>query len=191
MKTSLSGRKLKQNTHTNKQWSRAMTIHAKLIEFHKKFNGAKKTGVNPHFKSEHFTLDDVIHATTPIMNELGLCAYHYIDGGEMVSVIATDEGDSITSRIPMALNGNPQAAGSMVTYYKRYNLCALLNIAEADDDGNAAAAAAPKLISDKTLIELKDLAAGNNERVDFVEKRGSGLSEDQARAIITKWKEHQ
>lgn len=133
-----------------------MTIHAKLIEFHKQFGGARKTGLNPHFGNQHFTLDDVIHATTPILSELGLYIAHYIDDGQLVTVVADEEGDSVKSSIPMALNGNPQAAGSMVTYYKRYNLCALLNIAEADDDGNAATVEQAKPIDEKTLVRLRE-----------------------------------
>jgi hypothetical protein len=141
-----------------------MSIHKKLIEFHKKFNGAKKTGVNPHFKSEHFTLDDVVHATTATLNEIGLYVTHYVDGDALVTAIYDESGESLTSKFPMQLNSNPQAMGSLVTYYKRYNLCALLNIAEADDDGNAAAAAAPKLITDEQYALINEYANSDGIR---------------------------
>lgn len=171
-----------------------MSIHAKLVEFHKKFNGAKKSGVNPHFRSEYMTLDDVVHATTPVLTELGLCAFHCIEGGDLVTAIADEKGDKIESRIPMTLNGNPQAAGSMVTYYKRYNLCALLNIAEADDDGNAAAAAAPeppKPASLESLAALQALAAGNNQREAWYANNKDRLNEERAQSIIKVWKGHE
>ena len=32
---------------------------------------------------------------------------------------------------------NPQVTGSNLTYFKRYNLCGLFNIAEEDDDGDS------------------------------------------------------
>lgn len=134
-----------------------MSIHAKLIEFHKNFKGAKKTGLNPHYRSAYMTLEDLVTAVTPILNSLDLFAYHFVDGGDLVTVVADEEGDKVESRIPMTLNGNPQAAGSMVTYYKRYNLGMLLNVVtDIDDDGNAATEASQKPIDDKTIVRLRD-----------------------------------
>jgi hypothetical protein len=168
-----------------------MSIHKKLIDFHKEFSGARKTGKNPHFKSEHFTLDDVVHATTPILNKLGLYVTHYVDDNHLVTTVADESGDSVSSRFPMQLSNNPQAMGSLVTYYKRYNLCALLNIAEADDDGNAAAAAAPAMADAKQLATLEMLADGDEARTDFIKKRGGSLTTEQAADIITRWTEHE
>jgi hypothetical protein len=118
------------------------TIHQAMLKFHKEFHGAEKTGRNPHFKSDHFTLDDVIKASTPVLQKCGLYIVHQVDEGNLITFVMNAEGESIASRIPMAPNTNPQVTGSLMTYFKRYNLCNLLNIAEADDDGNAAADAA-------------------------------------------------
>lgn len=171
------------------------TIHSKLVEFHKRFSGAKKTGKNPHFGSEHFTLDDVVKATTPILTDLGLHVAHYVEGGELVTAIFDVDGNHLFSRMALPQSSNPQAIGSAVTYYKRYNLCALLNIAEADDDGNAAAAASkPKTASIETLAALKvqmdSMEALPDGASDFFKKHPiETLTEEQAKAILKRLKE--
>jgi hypothetical protein len=117
-------------------------IHEALLKFHSLFHGAEKTGLNPHFKSKHFSLDDVIKATTPVLQKCGLYIYHQVAGNDLVTTICNAEGEVIISRVPMPQNANPQVTGSNMTYFKRYNICCLLNVAEADDDGNAGAMAA-------------------------------------------------
>jgi hypothetical protein len=119
-----------------------LNIHEQMLKFHKEFHGAEKTGENPHFRSSHFTLDDVINASTLVLNKIGLYVIHQVDSGALVTCVMNADGERLTSSIPMAPNTNPQVTGSLMTYFKRYNLCNLLNIAEADDDGNAAADAA-------------------------------------------------
>ena len=133
-----------------------MSVHSALLAFQKEFQGAKKTAVNPHFKNEYFSLDDIVHATTPLLTKHGLYVSHRITCADSVTLMVTsvsdESGDCISSSIPLPVSQNPQAMGSAITYYKRYNLCSLLNIAEADDDGNAASA----LISDHqaaTILE--------------------------------------
>ena len=115
-----------------------LNIHQAMLKFHAEFNGVDKTGFNPHFKSQHFTLEDIIHTTTPILNRLGLYVAHQVDGSSLLTSIYNSEGESLRSNMPMTLSNSPQAIGSMLTYYRRYNLCSLLNIAEKDDDGEAA-----------------------------------------------------
>jgi hypothetical protein len=122
--------------------NKPLNIHEQMLKFHKEFHGATKSGVNPHFKSEHFTLDDVINASTPILNKIGLYVMHQVYEGNLNTYVLNADGEKLTSAIPMAPNTNPQVTGTLMTYFKRYNLCNLLNIAEADDDGNAAADAA-------------------------------------------------
>ena len=118
------------------------SIHQALFRFHSLFHGATKTGVNPHFKSEHFTLDDVVRATTPVLQECGLFVTHYTHDGQLITALMNADGDAIVSAIPMPQTDNPQVTGSCSTYFKRYNLTGLLNISEVDDDGNAATDAA-------------------------------------------------
>jgi hypothetical protein len=127
--------------------TKSLNIHQAMLKFHKEFHGAQKTGVNEFFKkngkgSVHFTLDDIVNATTPVLQKCGLYVIHQVSGGMLNTSVCNADGENITSAIPMAPNTNPQVTGGLMTYFKRYNLCNLLNIAEADDDGNFAAEAA-------------------------------------------------
>jgi len=142
-----------------------MSVHSALLAFQKEFQGAKKTAVNPHFKNEYFSLDDIVHATTPLLTKHGLYVSHGIETIDGITALTTllhtegtgtlksgDADEYVSSSIPLPVSQNPQAMGSAITYYKRYNLCCLLNIAEADDDGNAASA----LISDHQASTIRD-----------------------------------
>lgn len=165
-----------------------MSIHAKMLEFHKQFRGAEKTGYNTHFKQAYFKLDDITAAITPILNELGVYVYSATDGGKLTtSVIDVESGECNKSHFPLPESQNPQVHGSSLTYGMRYNLCALFGIAETDDDGEAAAINQPKAVSDKTAIILRDLADGNDERTAFLDKRLNTMTEDAATTIVQRW----
>lgn len=176
-----------------------MSIHKALAEFHKKFTGSKKTGVNPHFGSLHFTLDDIVRATTPILNECGLYVSHQVENGCLVTYVRDVEGDSISSAIPLVASNNPQVTGQNLTYFKRYNLCGLFNIAEEDDDGNAGAAASQQpavkeavgKATEKQWNDLKKLAVNSVSRTGFLDRwKDAGLTESDAISLITTWSEH-
>ena len=122
-----------------------LNIHAALLKFHKEFMGAKKSGHNLHFKSKYFTLDDLVEATTPVLQKCGLYVMHFVDAGCLTTMIRTDDGTNVASTIELPPTTNPQIMGSNLTYFKKYNLTGLLNIPEAsdlDDDGNLGADAA-------------------------------------------------
>jgi len=182
-----------------------MSINSKLLKFHAEFNGVKKTGFNPHFKSQHFTLDEIVRVITPILHGVGLFVMHNIteDGLFMQTHVISEDGEKITSSFPMNQSANPQAQGSAITYYKRYNLCALLNIAEADDDGQAAADESymvkPQQEATETTVKPQQKAtdeqraiiqeyveAGkvSQKQLAWLEKRGDYLTAQDAEQVI-------
>jgi len=166
-------------------------IHEKLIEFHRQFKGVKASGVNPHFKSEYIKLEDLVKAITLPLADLGMYVTHYMDDNILHTAITAEDGELIMSRYVMTPSANPQTMGSQVTYAKRYNLCALLNIAEADDDGAAAAAAQPKPASIETIAalttQIESMGELSDEQADFFERYPvNTLNEDQAKKILAK-----
>lgn len=173
-----------------------MSIHEKLLKFHAEFNGVKKTGLNPHFKSKHFTLDEIVHVTTPMLNKLGLYVVHAVQMvGEvpcMVTLIKDSDGEGgIESAFPMAMNPNPQDMGSAVTYYKRYNLCALLNIAEEDDDGQKAADAA-KRATDKQWAKINEYREADKippRWLSWLDNNSERLTEKKANDLLATLKD--
>ena len=58
------------------------------------------------------------------------------------SVVDTETDETITSVFPV-FGANPQQIGSSITYARRYNLQALLDLSTDDDDGNSANDAKP------------------------------------------------
>jgi hypothetical protein len=122
-----------------------LNIHQAMLKFHKEFRGAQKSGTNLHFKSKYFTLDDLVEATTPVLQKCGLYVAHQVVNGNLATSVCNADGESMTSQISLPTTPNPQVMGSNLTYFKKYNITGLLNIPEAsdlDDDGNAGASAA-------------------------------------------------
>jgi hypothetical protein len=130
-----------------------LNIHEAMLKFHSLFHGAKKTGENPHFKSVHFTLDDIVNATTPVLQKCGLYVLHQTIDGVLVTSVRNAEGESIETSVVLPSTPNPQVYGSNLTYFKRYNSTGLFNIAEEDDDGNLGADAAEiERQKEKTIV---------------------------------------
>ena len=178
-----------------------MSIHKALIEFHKHFVGAEKRGVNPHFKSLYFTLDDLVNATTPALNKAGLVVTHRIrpgervETGELITAVTDEDGNSIESCMLLNMTGTPQQIISQTTYYKRTQIAALLNVAEAvDDDGNAATAPPVQpveMASDEQMAKIREYADADElpaATLAYLEQRDWQLTASQAASLLKKVK---
>jgi len=102
-----------------------------------------KDRTNEYFKSKYATLDAVISATRDPLVKNNIAVTHAFTSNENGPCVTTtlrhESGETIESSIPVNAGDKMQALGSAITYAKRYNLCALLNVtADEDDDGNAA-----------------------------------------------------
>lgn len=111
---------------------------------------ALKQSNNPHFKSKYADLGNVMDACLPALNAVGIAVIQPTgedDHGRYVETILIhgESGESLACRVPLIVGKNDmQGYGSAVTYGRRYGLMAMAGIAPEDDDGNAAAKAAPK-----------------------------------------------
>lgn len=76
----------------------------------------------------------VVHATAPVDGHVVL-----------TTTLIHSSGEWLASDMPMPSFAKPQEFGSALTYYRRYGVCALLDIAPKgeDDDGKAAQDAKP------------------------------------------------
>jgi hypothetical protein len=103
---------------------------------------------NPYFKSRYTDLDTILRAVRPPLTKYGLSVTQQIrinDEGATVLHTrlrhSTGQWIECQSRI-IPLKNDPQAFGSMLTYYKRYSLMSLLAITvsndESDDDAEKA-----------------------------------------------------
>lgn len=132
-----------------------------------------KGAINPAFKSKYADLADVVSVAVPALTEQGIAMFHMMVRDEQGAVMRTmlvhgASETSVSCDVPLIINKNDmQGMKSATTYAKRIGLESLTGIAPEDDDGNAAAKAAPKveaskLISKDQYVDMSDLMFDTN-----------------------------
>ena len=124
-------------------------VYSALAAAQQDMDSLRKGSINPAFKSRYADLADVMQAVLPALNKHGLALFHSmrrIEGDNcMVTVLAHGESETlIECAVPLIVNKNDmQGMKSATTYAKRIGAESVTGIAPEDDDGNAAAKAAP------------------------------------------------
>jgi len=92
------------------------------------------------YSFDYATLDSIIEMLRPVLTRHGLWFIQSATNGELLTRIIHVSGEHLDCSVPMPqLPAKPQEAGSLLTYFKRYSLCAAFGIAaEEDDDGTVA-----------------------------------------------------
>jgi hypothetical protein len=132
-----------------------------------------KGATNPAFKSKYADLADVVSVAIPALTEQGIAMFHMMVRDEQGAVMRTmlvhgASETSVSCDVPLIINKQDmQGMKSATTYAKRIGLESLTGIAPEDDDGNAAAKAAPKvepskLISKEQYVDMSDLMFDTN-----------------------------
>jgi hypothetical protein len=145
-----------------------------LIKAKGNFGTVSKDCVNPFHKSKYASLDAINKAVDGPLLEQGLTIIQGLevrgDTNYLVARLVHTSGvydpaiQESVYEIPKS--AKPQEMGSAMTYGRRYNKAALLDIvADADDDGNSATS-----ISDPQFKRLVALAKKNNWSNDAVKK---------------------
>jgi len=123
-------------------------IAVAMHKFHGLMGKVGKDAVNPHFKNKYASLSNIIEATTPHLNAVGLSVVQLPCEGGLETMILHTSGEYISSvsSTPCKDMSNPQALGSAITYARRYALGAALslNIDEDDDAQKATVAPTPQ-----------------------------------------------
>lgn len=150
-------------------------LHAALAKALPALGAVHKNKKNDHFKSNYADLASVIGALSPLAeygvwfrqvpveHERGIAFetfYIHESGAELSAGVTV---------VPVDKN-NAHGIGSAQTYCRRYALLSAFGLATDDDDGNAAAKAAPKveavkLVSDADVAKIIQLceAVGGNQ----------------------------
>ena len=111
-------------------------------------SGAKKKETNPFFKKKYADMNSVVDAVRVPFCDNGLSYSQFpifndkCVGVETILMHSSGEWMSSILMLPMTKQ-DPQAAGSAITYARRYSLQAIAGIPSEDDDGNTASAKAP------------------------------------------------
>lgn len=117
-------------------------LYPALLKFRDTVSSVKKDADNPFFKSKYADLPSILEVIKSPLSESKLAITHHcknVDGNfSMVTTLAhTESGETIESEFPIFGN-KPQEIGSSMSYARRYNILALLDIPTEDDDGNTA-----------------------------------------------------
>lgn len=150
-------------------------IFPALIKAQSEMGNAKKSSANPFFKSKYADLSEIIEVSKDVLSSNGIGIIQSPGGnGNNVTVTARvihSSGQWIEDTISLPLTQNtPQAAGSAITYGRRYQLAALMNMAQEDDDGNTASEKPdPEFIKIKNAL-VDYLNAGVFDHPENVEK---------------------
>jgi len=123
-----------------------MTIYDKIAAIQDEVQNITKDAKNPHFGNSYATYEKVMEVLHPILRKHNLMVFHSFEVPTFENQIAiktTIQGigeskDNISTVLytPM-VKIDPQAAGSAITYAKRYSLLAMLGLGTEDDDANA------------------------------------------------------
>jgi hypothetical protein len=113
--------------------------------------GAVKGRKNDHFRSKYADLAAVWDACREALTKHGLAVVQSpgpcADGRmEMTTMLAHASGEWMRGTLTIPLGkADAHGYGSAVTYSRRFALAAFVGVAPEDDDGNAAAASAPRV----------------------------------------------
>jgi hypothetical protein len=150
--------------------TQANCVIGAIAEFQRVFPGIERLRENTHTQSRYAKYDDVVKVAKPYWEACGLTIMHQIrrlseptEAQLLVTSVMHLASETCTSsELLLRVDETAQQDGSRITYYKRYNTCALLNIVDGSDDDGAAASAIPEQkLSDKqfsTIVALRDAA---------------------------------
>jgi hypothetical protein len=116
-------------------------ISKALVEFQSKLKPVNKDSVNPFFKSNYLSLSGILENVMPLLTSNGLAISQVMSVNEnntlMVTRLIHESGEMLESTMLLPIVNDPQKLGSLVTYYKRYQLQAMLGICSVEDDDDA------------------------------------------------------
>lgn len=110
--------------------------------FRTKIEWIRKSAENPFFKSHYADLASILEWMEKPMEESGLALTHAPKHVEwsynlVSTLIDIESGENMIAEFPIFWN-KPQEVWSSISYARRYNTLALLDIPTLDDDGNNA-----------------------------------------------------
>jgi hypothetical protein len=176
---------------------RLMAMHEKmqdrkaLAEFNKAMAemqcdipSVAERGLNTHTNNGYATLEDIVGVVKPIMKEHGFAISFKVDhtgaGMAVTGILMHRDGhrEQTTMLLPIDEGKGRsavQAAGSSVTYGKRYVMCALLNITTRGEDNDGLAAVPTANVTPPQASAINALLARCSAKTNdwFVDEYGS------------------
>lgn len=126
-----------------------------LCKFQAEVEKIKKGATNPFFKSKYATLADILDVIRQPLANNGLSFVQFPKGvHSLETMLMHTSGEYLAESYEMRpVKDDPQGAGSVITYQRRYALGAVLglNIDEDDDGNKASAPVSPKEVKKDLL----------------------------------------
>lgn len=183
-------------------------VYVKLFELKKRWIKLERDTSGYNYK--YATLDQIQDKLSPVLEELKLLIVHKIQDDELITIIMDIEsGEQEQSSIKLTTT-KAQERWSEITYYRRYNLLALLDLKTEDDDWKKASSpTAPAKAVEKDSTFWKTNWTGTNlksfvsemelwrwdkdiiETIDYIRSKYI-ISEDQEKVVMEyhrAWKE--
>jgi len=135
-----------------------------LVDVQAALEPVKKDTENPYFRSRYADLASIIEAIRPVLAEHQIAVLQFPGASVPLGTVRQTNSDGVVEEVPIGAIGmttmllhnsgqfmcaslsmpfllkGAQAAGSAITYARRYGLQSILGIAAEDDDGNGAGA---------------------------------------------------
>jgi len=128
-------------------------LAAALCRAQQSMGGAVKDSKNPFFKSNYADLGAVVKAVKEPFAENGLSYVQFPVGkGNRIGIttrLMHSSGEWMEREFTIPFTQiDPQKAGSVLTYFRRYSLAAVAGVPQVDDDAEAAMFQARKTLED-------------------------------------------
>ena len=149
-------------------------VYTKIFQAQNQFLKIEKNATNPFYKKGYSDLNSIMSSILPALRNNGLVISHQVSLDSVQTLIVdVDSGESVSSSFPLPHLEDPQKLGIAITYGRRYNISALLNLlSEFDDDSNDLV-----IFDCKNKMHLQLIKDGLN---------GSELSNEDKKLLITK-----
>ncbi len=116
-------------------------ISQALVKFQSQLKPVNKDSENPFFKSSYADLSSILQAVMPLLSANGLALSQPMKVQEGATILITklihESGEEMSSEMILPHHADPQKFGALISYYKRYQLSALLSISTCDEDCDA------------------------------------------------------
>lgn len=149
-------------------------LAAAMCDFQSAVETIKKTETNPFFKSKYASLADILSVIRQPLSDNGLSFVQFPKGKYCLeTMLMHSSGEWISEAYEMEPSKkDPQGAGSVITYQRRYALGAILGLnIDEDDDGNSGSQ--PEKPETKKKEALTPKHPNWNKVIDYLKKDGT------------------
>ena len=165
------------------------TIATALVKAQSQFKPLEKDAENPFFKSDYLTLSALLKNLIPILtqNDLAIIQPMRVDGDKTILItrLIHSSGEMIESEMILPGHADPQKLGSLISYYKRYQLQALLGVSTQDEDDDAQSISHASSYT-KTSAPINNGTPASPAQLNALKKLGIQHDQDITKAEASK-----